>query len=122
MCFLGHEAARAPDPTFTIREERPGLGTGSRRDTNYEALMAIPLNPLGGLQNLHISLSDDKFKEELLLDRLEAKQPKKTLIAEPTERPRSAVIIPFPRNRIKRIVIKQEIVPDEASHPAPQSA
>jgi hypothetical protein len=28
--------------------------------------------------------------------------------------PRSAEIIPFPRNRIKRIIIKKEIVPDEA--------
>jgi hypothetical protein len=43
-------------------------------------------------------------------------------VKKPAERPRSAVIIPFPRNRIKRIIIKKEIAPDEAAHPAPQSA
>jgi hypothetical protein len=41
-------------------------------------------------------------------------------VKRPAER-RSAVIIPFPRNRIKR-VIRKEIAPDEAPHPAPKSA
>jgi hypothetical protein len=36
-------------------------------------------------------------------------------VKKPAERPRSAVIIPFPRHRIKRVIINiKEIVPDEA--------
>jgi hypothetical protein len=35
--------------------------TGSRRDTDYEALMAIPLNPVGGFQ-VGMSLRQRRFK------------------------------------------------------------
>ena len=44
-------------------------------------------------------------------------------VKKPAELPRrSAVIIPFPRNRIKRIVISKEIAPNEAACDAPKSA
>jgi hypothetical protein len=42
-------------------------------------------------------------------------------LAPSSEQRQSAVIIPFPRHRIKRPV-KKENAPDEAPHPAPRSA
>src|SRR5262245_19716268 len=59
------KALSGPAPStanpFTIKRE-PGLRrTGSRRHTNYEALMAIPLNPYGGFKK-DMSLTNGTFK------------------------------------------------------------
>jgi hypothetical protein len=43
-------------------------------------------------------------------------------VKKPAERPRSAVIIPFPRHRIKRIIITKETAPNEAAHSASKSS
>jgi hypothetical protein len=42
----------APSSEHLHNQRAPGLRrTGSRRDTYYEALMAIPLNPMGASDN-----------------------------------------------------------------------
>jgi hypothetical protein len=62
MSFLGQLVARRPRPNTFTTKRAPGLRkTGSRRDTNYTILMAIPLNPLGASET-DMSLSHGTFK------------------------------------------------------------
>ena len=62
------------------------------------------------LYDVHPALLSDLGGEEQL-----------STLAPSSEQRQSAVIIPFPRHRIKRPV-KKENAPDEAPHPAPRSA